>query len=68
MRVLARQAMRDVYEQELETFLFSHPAQVALLGLQYQWTLDTHVRVLGFWGVVIICGLVPALTRCLSSP
>lgn len=44
LRVLARQALRDVYEQDLETFLFSHPAQIALLGLQFQWTLDTHVR------------------------
>ncbi|KAL6769277.1 DHC15 [Auxenochlorella protothecoides x Auxenochlorella symbiontica] len=43
LRVLARQALRDVYEQDLETFLFSHPAQIALLGLQFQWTLDTHL-------------------------
>jgi dynein heavy chain len=26
----------------LEQFVFSHPAQVALLGLQLQWTADTQ--------------------------
>lgn len=31
-----------MYEQGLEEFVFSHPAQVALLGLQFQWTADTQ--------------------------
>lgn len=62
MRALARQAMRDVFEQELGTYLFSRPAQMALLGLQFQWTLDTHVRVCAcvcvYWGVfVCLCVL-----------
>ena len=26
----------------LEQFVFGHPAQVALLGLQLQWTADTQ--------------------------
>ena len=28
-----------------QDFIFSHPAQVALLGLQFQWTAETQVRV-----------------------
>ena len=31
-------------EMSLEDFIFSHPAQVALLGIQFQWTADTQVR------------------------
>jgi hypothetical protein len=27
----------------LEQFIFSHPAQIALLGIQFQWTADTQV-------------------------
>jgi hypothetical protein len=27
----------------LEDFIFSHPAQIALLGIQFQWTADTQV-------------------------
>lgn len=30
-------------EMSLEDFIFSHPAQVALLGIQFQWTADTQV-------------------------
>jgi dynein heavy chain len=29
-------------EMTLEDFIFSHPAQIALLGVQYQWTMDTQ--------------------------
>jgi dynein heavy chain len=28
----------------LEDFIFSHPAQISLLGIQFQWTADTQVR------------------------
>ena len=35
-----RQAVKDMQTQSLEEFIFSHPAQVALLGLQFQWTTD----------------------------
>lgn len=35
-----RQAVEDMQTQSLEEFIFSHPAQVALLGLQFQWTTD----------------------------
>lgn len=27
---------------ELQDFIFSHPAQIALLGIQFQWTLETQ--------------------------
>jgi dynein heavy chain len=26
----------------LEDFIFNHPAQIALLGIQFQWTADTQ--------------------------
>lgn len=29
-------------ETGLETFLFNEPAQIALLGIQMQWTADTQ--------------------------
>lgn len=31
-------------EMSLEEFIFSHPAQIALLGIQFQWTADTQAR------------------------
>ncbi|PSC73956.1 flagellar outer dynein arm heavy chain gamma [Micractinium conductrix] len=40
MKGVIRKVASEVYEQELEPFLFGHPAQVALLGLQFQWTAD----------------------------
>lgn len=43
MKAIIRRAHKEVYEQELETFVFGHPAQVALLGLQFQWTADMQV-------------------------
>ena len=39
---IIKQAQRDVYNQELETFIFSHPAQISLLGIQFMWTADTQ--------------------------
>jgi hypothetical protein len=42
-----KRAVRNVYEMGLEDFIFGHPAQIALLGIQYQWTADTQVC----WGV-----------------
>lgn len=39
---IIKQAQRDVYNQDLETFLFSHPAQISLLGIQFMWTADTQ--------------------------
>lgn len=44
MKAIIRRAHREVYEQELEAFIFGHPAQVALLGLQFQWTAEMQVR------------------------
>ena len=43
MKAVIKRAARDVNEMSLEDFLFSNPAQVALLGLQFQWTADTQV-------------------------
>ena len=37
-----KQAQRDVYNQELEPFIFGHPAQISLLGIQFMWTADTQ--------------------------
>jgi hypothetical protein len=39
-----KRAVRNVYEMGLEDFIFGHPAQIALLGIQYQWTADTQVK------------------------
>lgn len=44
MKAIIRRAHKSVYEQELEAFVFGHPAQVALLGLQFQWTADMQAR------------------------
>ncbi|KAK9841874.1 hypothetical protein WJX81_008571 [Elliptochloris bilobata] len=43
MKTIIRRAARSVNEMGLQDFLFSHPAQIALLGLQFQWTADTQV-------------------------
>lgn len=42
MKQVIKRAAREVHEQTLEQFVFGHPAQVALLGLQFQWTADTQ--------------------------
>ena len=44
MKTLIRRAARSVNEMGLQDFLFGHPAQIALLGLQFQWTADTQAR------------------------
>ena len=43
MRAIIKRANRNVNEQKLDEFLFGHPAQIALLGIQFQWTADTQV-------------------------
>ncbi len=43
MKAVIKKAARTVNEMSLEDFLFSNSAQVALLGLQFQWTADTQV-------------------------
>lgn len=43
MKAIIKRAARSVNELSLEDFLFDNPAQVALLGLQFQWTADTQV-------------------------
>ncbi|KAK9865923.1 hypothetical protein WJX84_001850 [Apatococcus fuscideae] len=40
---IIKRASRNVQEMRLEDFMFSHPAQIALLGIQFQWTADTQV-------------------------
>lgn len=37
-----RRAVRGVYDAALQDFIFAYPAQVALLGVQFQWTADTQ--------------------------
>lgn len=44
-----KRAYRNVQEMALEDFIFGHPAQIALLGIQFQWTADTQV-------ICIMCG------------
>ena len=41
---IIKRASRNVQEMRLEDFMFSHPAQIALLGIQFQWTADTQVH------------------------
>ena len=43
MKAVIKRANRNVNEQKLDEFLFGCPAQVALLGIQFQWTADTQV-------------------------
>ena len=42
MKAIVKRAARNVYEMDLQAFIFSHPAQTALLGIQFQWTADMH--------------------------
>ena len=44
IKAIVKRAARNVAEMGLQDFIFSHPAQVALLGLQFQWTAETQVR------------------------
>jgi hypothetical protein len=37
-----KRAVRNVQEQTLEDFIFGNPAQISLLGIQFQWTADTQ--------------------------
>jgi len=44
MKAVIKRAASNVNEMALADFLFGHPAQVALLGLQFQWTADMQAR------------------------
>ena len=44
IKAIVKRAARNVSEMGLQDFIFSHPAQVALLGLQFQWTAETQAR------------------------
>ena len=46
MKAIIKRAARHVNQLSLQEFIFNSPAQVALLGLQLQWTADTQVRLL----------------------
>lgn len=37
-----KRAVRNVQEMNLDDFIFSNPAQISLLGIQFQWTADTQ--------------------------
>ena len=47
VKAIVKRAARNVYEMDLQSFIFSHPAQMALLGIQFQWTADMQVIVCG---------------------
>ncbi|GFR42148.1 hypothetical protein Agub_g3000 [Astrephomene gubernaculifera] len=42
VKQIIKRAVRNVAEMPLEDFVFGHPAQVALLGIQFQWTAETQ--------------------------
>eukprot|EP00899_Mesostigma_viride_P009796 jgi/Mesvir1/18818/Mv04309-RA.2 len=42
MKEVIRRAYLDVNELTTEEFVFHHPAQVSLLGIQFQWTADAQ--------------------------
>lgn len=44
VKAIVKRVARNVYEMDLKSFIFSHPAQTALLGIQFQWTADTQAR------------------------
>lgn len=44
MKAIVKRAYRNVQEMGFADFVFSHPAQVALLGIQFQWTADMQAR------------------------
>ncbi|KIZ06068.1 Dynein gamma chain, flagellar outer arm [Monoraphidium neglectum] len=47
VKQVIKRAMHNVYEMSLEDFIFHHPAQVSLLGIQFQWTADTQAALAG---------------------
>ena len=44
MKAIIKRVARNVYEMDLQAFIFSHPAQTALLGIQFQWTADMQAE------------------------
>ena len=44
IRSIIKMANNAVFEQELEQFVFGHPAQIALLGVQFLWTQTCRAR------------------------
>ena len=49
MKAIVKRAARNVYEMDLQAFMFSHPAQTSLLGIQFQWTADMQARPYKIW-------------------
>lgn len=43
MKLLMQKASQFVYEVDTVEFILTQPAQVALLGLQFQWTAEVQV-------------------------
>lgn len=43
LKSVIRGAAKAVHEMKLVDFIFAQPAQVALLGIQFQWTADVQV-------------------------
>ena len=44
IKSIIRKAHDEVQTQELEEFIFGHPAQISLLGIQFMWTNDMQSR------------------------
>lgn len=42
VKQIIKRAVRNVAEMPLEDFIYSNPAQISLLGIQFQWTADTQ--------------------------
>ena len=40
VKSIIRKAHDEVQTQQLEEFIFGHPAQISLLGIQFMWTND----------------------------
>ena len=55
VKAIVKRAARNVYEMDLQSFIFSHPAQMALLGIQFQWTADMQVVTRGINLAWICC-------------
>ena len=47
MRASIKHANDEIYEQSISDFLFSHPAQVGLLGFQFMWTASMQAGLAG---------------------
>lgn len=66
MKAIIKRAASNVNEMGLQDFIFSHPAQTALLGLQFQWTADTQARPALRSGCYFPCSVLCACCLAMS--